>query len=177
MYYTTGCGVRSDAIIVKGVIPTCLRKVFERIYGIFVCEGCPDKLNEYFLSSNCGSWTRTLFVSQDALHRHRGMFEFSLGSEEGWQFIYCIKSNDVTHNSVSAKVLKLILLDIGLPLTHVLNHIDSRKMATITTIRKKSAQEKVLPQARTGPRPISILPPLSKLLERSMIDQIRLHLT
>jgi retron-type reverse transcriptase len=135
----------------------------------------PDQFNSNFVGSVTGPQPSIIFNHNESFDG----FSFSLVEEDMvFGAVMSVKSDAVGDDGLPLKFIKLILPDLLPILTHVLNHVIMTssfpslwKTALVVPIPKSSGPAQV-----SDFRPISILPVLSKVMEKLLFDQMLEHL-
>lgn len=145
--------------------------------GNGTCAIDPDVLNDTFLSNDVQSFNAHLTLGI----QNEDLPEFSFNrvtSLDVHQIIMSIKSNAIGEDGIQIRFIKMICPFMINHLTHILNSClmssvfpHNWKLAKVVPVAKK-------PKANSANdfRPISILPCLSKVLEKVLALQIRSHL-
>lgn len=158
-----------------GILNTRQRSIPEGLVDV-------DALNDFFLSSQNNSQGDTdliTFFSSNVIPTVTEKLEFSLASEEEvMDMLVSIKTNAIGFDGVSAEMLVLCCPVILPYICHIVNFClefsvfpDCWRVALVTPMPKTTN-----PSNYNDLRPISILPAISKILERFVACQLREHL-
>lgn len=145
--------------------------------------GNADEINDYFIDSipHVGGMNRfphDIYEVGSRLHADEHFFFREISEQQVFEMIHKTKSNSIGCDDISANMLKLSCPAILPYLTHIINFCLSNsifptqwKISRILPLPKKKQ-----PSDFKDLRPISILSAVSKILERTMNEQIRAYL-
>lgn len=132
----------------------------------------PEDLNNFFISAQKHPQSLP-FTSRDDFDSSNFTFA-NISNYDLYKAVFCTKSNTIGHDGIPMLFIKLIYSFIQPFLLHLFNTIittscfpTSWKIARIVPIPKDANNENIV-----NHRPISILPGLSKALEKILKDQV-----
>ena len=143
-------------------------------------EADPDEFNDYFVNVGCDSQSPPCYETESQEEHEAVKIELIQATEQ--QVLNIIKKFPVHkspgHDGISGRALRLAMPVMLSPITRLVNKMITTqeipqdfKLAVVTPIHKSGDKKNPV-----NYRPISVLPLISKIIERIVADQLMHHL-